>query len=246
MSRYRFVSATWIVGMFLIAPLAAVPMDGQAWELKPKIDLSKAHTSFLGEDAYDYAGSSVATGGDANGDGYDDILIGAAYDSDAASNAGQTYLVFGRPSGLVQDTDLSRADASFRGEVAGDSSGWSVDFAGDVNGDGYDDIIIGAINNDEAHSNAGQVYLIFGKASGWAMDTSLGSSSASFFGEETDDQAGRHVAGAGDVNGDGYDDFVIGAPDNDEVASGAGQVYLILGKSSGWSMNTDLSGATGS
>jgi hypothetical protein len=232
--------------MFLIAPLAAFPMDGQAWELKPKIDLSKAHASFLGEDAVDYSGWSVAIGGDANGDGYDDILIGAAYDSDAASNAGQTYLIFGRATGLTQDYDLSRADASFRGEAAGDWSGYSVDFAGDVNGDGFDDIIIGAVDNDEAHANAGQVYLIFGKASGWAMDTSLGSSSASFFGEELGDEAGTSVAGAGDVNGDGYDDFIIGAPYNDEAVSTAGQVYLILGKSSGWSMNTDLSGASAS
>jgi hypothetical protein len=246
MTRHGIAAVVGIVGLFLLAPLAALPMDGQAWELKPKIDLSKAHASFLGEDAVDYSGWSVATGGDANGDGYDDILIGAAYDSDAASNAGQTYLIFGRATGLVQDTDLSRADASFRGEAVGDWSGYSVDFAGDVNGDGFDDIIIGAVYNDEAHGNAGQVYLIFGKASGWAMDTSLGSSSASFFGEEADDQAGKRVAGAGDVNGDGYDDFVIGAPYNDEVASSAGQVYLILGKSSGWSMNTDLSGASGS
>ncbi len=244
MVRYRFLSVVWIVGMFLLAPLAALPFDGQAWELQPKTDLSRAHASFWGEDSSDYSGWSVATGGDANGDGYDDILIGAAYDSDAHSNAGQTYLIFGRSSGFSQDTDLSRADASFRGEDAGDWSGYCVDFAGDVNGDGYDDLLISAFYDDDAHTDAGQVYLIFGKSSGWAMDTDLSAASASFFGEEASDEAGRSVAGAGDVNNDGYDDFLIGAPYNDEVAGSAGQVYLILGKSSGWSMDTDLSGAS--
>ena len=69
------------------------------------------------------------------------------------------------------DHDIGDVDASFIGEYAGDLSGCSVAIAGDVNGDGYDDILIGAMWNDEGGKKAGQTYLIFGKESGWTMDT---------------------------------------------------------------------------
>jgi len=247
MSRYRIISASWIVGMFLLAPLAALPFDGQAWELKPKIDLSRAHASFWGERTSDRAGISLAIAGDVNGDGFDDIVVGAWTNSEAHSSAGQVYLIFGRASGFGPDLSLSKADASFWGEDLGDYLGGSVAAAGDVNGDGYDDIVVGAPYDDDAHSDSGQVYLIFGKPSGWAMDTDLstltGTTGASFWGEDAGDCAGFAVSGAGDVNNDGYDDVLIGVPYNDDGGGTIGQTYLIFGKSSGWSMDTDLSGA---
>ena len=144
------------------------------------------------------------------------------------------------------DTDLSNADASFWGEAAGDQSGWSAAGAGDVNGDGYDDILIGARHNDEGGSGAGQTYLILGKAGGWSMDTDLSNADASFWGENTNDDSGRSVAGAGDVNSDGYDDILIGATYNSDGGHNAGQTYLILGKAAGWSMDTNLSDADAS
>jgi hypothetical protein len=209
-------------------------------------DLSSASASFWGEDAGDFSGDSVAGAGDVNGDGYDDILIGAWGDDDGGTNAGQTYLIFGKASGWAMDMDLSSASASFWGEDAGDYSGDSVAGAGDVNGDGYDDILIGAWGDDDGGTNAGQTYLIFGMASGWAMDTDLSAASASFWGEGADDQSGFSVAGAGDVNGDGYDDILIGAEGDDDGGSGAGQTYLILGKVFGWARDTDLSNADAS
>jgi hypothetical protein len=209
-------------------------------------DLSAASASFWGEDASDYSGRSVAGAGDVNGDGYDDILIGAYGDDDGGSGAGQTYLILGKASGWAMDTDLSIASASFWGEDANDYSGYSVAGAGDVNGDGYDDFLVGAYGDDDGGSDAGQTYLILGKASGWAMDTDLSTASASFWGEDAADYAGRSVAGAGDVNGDGYDDFLVGAYGDDDGGSLAGQTYLILGKASGWAMDTDLSAASAS
>ncbi|MDP7241121.1 MAG: integrin alpha, partial [Dehalococcoidia bacterium] len=168
-------------------------------------------------------------------------LIGAPGDDDGGNFAGQTYLILGKASGWSMDTDLSDADASFIGEDAGDYSGYGVSGVGDVNGDGYDDFIIGAYGNDDGGDEAGQAYLILGKASGWSMDTDLSDAAASFWGEDAGDMSGFTVSGAGDVNGDGYDDFIIGAPGNDDGGMWAGQTYLILGKASGWAMDTDLS-----
>ena len=69
---------------------------------------------------------------------------------------------------------------------------------------------------------------------GWSMDTDLSASDASFWGEDSQDWSGNAVSGAGDVNGDGYDDFIIGASNDEDGGSQAGQTYLILGKASGW------------
>jgi hypothetical protein len=235
-----------LVVALLVGPLASLPVPGAGTGLHMRTDLSKAHASFWGEDAGDYSGYSVAGAGDVNGDGYDDILVGAYEDDDGGSNAGQVYLIFGKPGGWTMDFDLSNADASFVGENADDEAGYPVAGAGDVNGDGYDDILIGASWNDDGGHWTGQTYLIFGKVSGWAMDTDLSSADASFWGEYMSDHSGGSVAGAGDVNRDGYDDILIGAGGNDDGGSGAGQTYLILGKASGWAMDTDLSSADAS
>jgi len=208
--------------------------------------LSKSDASFTGEDVSDAAGWAVAGAGDVNGDGYDDILISAMHDEEGGTDAGQTYLILGKASGWSMDVDLSNADASFIGEEEDDDSGCSVTGAGDVNGDGYDDLLIAAYHNDEGGIDAGQTYLIFGKSSGWSMDTDLSFADASFIGEDDYDLTGGSVAGVGDVDGDGYDDILIGAPNDDEGGFRAGQSYLILGKASGWSMDTDLSDADAS
>ena len=147
-------------------------------------DLGDSLASFLGEDINNLAGFSIAGAGDVNGDGYDDILIGAIYNKEGGLDAGQTYLIFGKTSEWSMDTNLSNVDASFWGEDAYDESGYSVAGAGDVNGDGYDDILIGAIWNDEGGYDAGQTYLILGKTTGWSMDSDLSNADASFWGED--------------------------------------------------------------
>jgi|GEM_PF-3260379 len=211
--------------------------------------LSMADASFWGEDGADNSGYSVASAGDVNGDGYDDILIGAYGDDDGGDSAGQTYLILGQASGWTMDQDLSTADASFIGEdtgtYSGDMSGSSVASAGDVNGDGYDDILIGAYRRNNYN---GEAYLILGQASSWTMDQDLSTADASFIGEDfysfpppSGSETGVSVASAGDVNGDGYDDLLIGAKGNGEGGSNVGQTYLILGQASGWTMDTDLS-----
>ena len=203
--------------------------------------LSASDASFLGEVNYDYSGCSVAGGGDINGDGYDDILIGAYGNDENGNKSGQTYLILGKPSAWEMGVNLAASDASFRGEDEDDRSGAPIAVAGDVDGDGYDDILIGAYGNDENGNDSGQTYLIFGKASGWQMDTNLSASDASFWGENPKDGHLARVAGAGDVNGDGYDDILIGAPVNNDGGIRAGQTYLILGRAYDWVMDTNLS-----
>ncbi|MCK5253406.1 MAG: FG-GAP repeat protein, partial [Thermoplasmata archaeon] len=110
--------------------------------------------------------------------------------------------------GLRMDWDLGVSTASFLGEGAADNSGRVVAGAGDVNGDGFDDLLISAPGDDDGGQDAGQTYLVFGKASTWTMDTNLANADASFWGENAADSSGSTIAGAGDVNGDGYDDIL--------------------------------------
>ena len=193
------------------------------------IDLGTSDASFVGETPGDDAGNAVAAAGDVNGDGFDDFLIGAPYSSEVASVAGQVYLVLGRPSGWAPGTSLSSADASFLPQFGGDVLGWSVAGVGDVNGDGLDDFMVGAPGNGEYQSEAGQAYLFFGDLGGWAVDTSVSEADASFIGEVADDRAAWSVGGSGDLNGDGFDDLLIGAPHNDEPGADAGQIYVVYG-----------------
>ncbi len=222
---------------------------GNGWN--KDMDLSP-DASFIGEANRDYSGSSVSIAGDVNGDGYDDILIGARLNDEEKGSAGQTYLILGRANGWRLGMDLSLSDASFLGEHSGDWSGYPVSGAGDLNSDGYDDLIIGARFNDEGGYRAGQTYIILGRVSGWIMDMRLACADVSFIGEAASDHSGYDISGAGDVNGDGFDDILIGAGYNDEGGLEAGQTYLISGYGfpeprewndpdrDGWDDNRDL------
>jgi hypothetical protein len=212
------------------------------WAMDTK--LSQADATFLGEHANVRAGFSVSGAGDVNGDGFDDLLIAADQDDDAGTNYGQTYLILGKSTGWTKGLNLSNADASFVGARPTGGDGMKVAGGGDVNGDGYDDILIGVGNDNEAYFDAGQTFLIFGKAAGWSMDVGLSNVNASFQGQAASDRVGSSIAGAGDVNGDGYDDILIGAVGANHLSlAGPGRASLILGKPSGWAMKTNVSTA---
>lgn len=181
--------------------------------------LGTADAMYDGENSGSYGCASVAGAGDVNGDGHDDILIGDyAYNS----NQGRSYIILGSAS--PSDTALGSADAIYTGEAAGDSAGFSVAGVGDVDGDYFADFLIGA---QGFNSNQGRAYLILG--SGSLFSTNLASADAIYTGESTSDYAGNSVAGAGDVNGDGLADLIIGAYGNDDGGSAAGRAYLVLG-----------------
>jgi hypothetical protein len=217
---------------------------------KVYVILGRADASFVGENSGDLAGQSVAAAGDVNGDGLGDFLIGAWSHDGALNNTGKVYLILGKTAGWRTEVSLAQADASFHGETQDEMAGFPIAGAGDVNGDGLDDFLVGAVGFSDGMNipeGAGKVYLIWGRANGWGVDQSLATVSAgSFVGEDFYDAAGWALAGGGDVNGDGFDDVLIGAPDNWEAGEGFGQVYLILGKASGWEQNVSLSRADAS
>ena len=192
---------------------------------------ASAHATFVGEGINDYLGRSVSTAGDVDGDGLDDILIGAPENDDGSNQAGKSYLVLGSTIAAGGSFSSASADATFIGEAARDESGSSVSTAGDVDGDGLDDILIGAPWNDDASNSAGKSYLFFGSTIAAGGSFSLAVADATFVGEAAGDQSGSSVSTAGDVDGDGLDDILIGAPENDDSSSGAGKSYLVLASS---------------
>ena len=212
-----------------------------------------------GIDASDKSGTSVSDAGDINGDGFDDLIIGA-YLGDPGGNgsAGESYVVFGKASGFAASLALSSLDGTtgFRldGIDASDGSGKSVSGAGDINGDGFGDLIIGAYGGDPvSNSAAGESYVVFGKASGFAASLALssldGTTGFRLDGIDASDNSGRSVSGAGDINGDGFDDLIIGAYGGDPGSnSAAGESYVVFGKASEFGASLALSsldGATG-
>ena len=198
-----------------------------------------------GVDPVDFTGGSVAGAGDVDGDGFDDILIGARQ-ADGAGNgkatAGEAIVVNGSAT-LAGTIDLSTAAATvaqrFEGAAAGDGAGRSVSGAGDVNGDGFADFIVGA---SEAGA-AGAAHVVFGDGAGFAAVTDLaaldGGNGFRLDGVAADDDAGASVAGGFDFNADGFADLLVGAP-------GGAESYVLFGRKDGFAAAVDAAALDGS
>jgi len=163
--------------------------------------------SIVGESSTDFFGKSVSTAGDFNGDGFDDIVVGA---NNAAGGFGKVYVYSGDGAELFSEV----------GEAGGDDFGSSVSTAGDFNGDGFGDIVVGArAFNGTAGSDVGKVYVYAGPD---------GTELFSREGQNNFDLLGDSVSTAGDFDRDGFDDIVVGASGFPAAAS-RGKIYVYSG-----------------
>ena len=173
-------------------------------------DWSVLHT-FYGDSIFDEFGFSVAGAGDFNNDGYADLIVGSPYDDDNGAESGSARVLSGADYSVL---------GVFYGDSPADGFGRSVAGAGDVNRDGFDDIIVGAFGDDDNGNEAGSARVLSGADSSvlWT-----------FHGDSTLDYFGLAVAGAGDVDDDGFDDLVVGAHGDDTFGTKAGSASVFSG-----------------
>ncbi len=168
-------------------------------------------------------GWSAASAGDVNDDGYDDVIIGAPWASYPEEHEGRAYVYYGSSSGLPDTADwIQESNAWWTG-----FGSW-VDSAGDVNGDGFDDVIIGHYGWSSPEDHEGRAYIYLGSATGLAH-----SSAWTFENNHEYSELGISVAGVGDVNGDGYDDVMVGGGRYANPEPFEGIVYLFIGSATG-------------
>ncbi len=178
--------------------------------------LAEAQARMWGEAAEDHAGFSATGAGDTDGDGFADLLISAPWQDGSGDRAGAAYVVLGPVSG---DMSLAAAHAVLTGEASGDRAGASV-AAADVNGDELSDLLVGADHEASAGAVAGAVYLMHGPVTG---SLGLADADAELLGEREGDAASYYgLAGVADVDGDGFDDVLVGAPHHDAAGQDAG------------------------
>lgn len=198
----------------------------------------------FGANAGDRLGAAVAAAGDFNGDGYEDVIVGApGADPEGRVSAGAAYLIYGnlrlKDSSLAKDFE----GLPIYGAESGGRLGRSVAGAGDFNGDGIDDVILGAPEAGSLdRSSAGAAYVVFGRRSDAAIDLATDPNTMVLRGPSSHSSAGQSVAGTRDVNHDGFDDIVIGAPGYHANGGFSGAAYVVWGSSRGGMLDLGLVG----
>lgn len=228
-------------GLLLSVAIALTPPATHAW-----IDLRDAGRIVLvGEETGDRAGAPVSSAGDFNGDGRPDLAVGAP---EARGASGAAYVVFGRRDG--QHVDLgSLGSKGVRIEGASlDDRTAGVAEAGDVNGDGKDDLLLGAPGTDGPSGvDSGAAYVVFGRSGGGTIQLgNLGGGGFRIDGASGGESSGSAIAGVGDVNRDGRADLAVGAPGGGSVPfSHSGRVYVVFGKPDTSTVNLQSLGGAG-
>ena len=199
------------------------------------VNLGAAGFRIDGAGGFDRSGTSVAGVGDVNGDGRADIAVGAPFtDRIAFNDAGSVYVIFGSAApGKLDLETLGAAGYRIDGDQGSAFLGSSVAAAGDVNGDGRADIVIGAPGRDLNGANSGAAYVIYGQPAPISLDlvNPLGGAGFRIAGPTANDEAGSSVSGAGDTNGDGRADVIVGVPFAGNNGRGnSGSAYVVYGQ----------------
>lgn len=261
------INGDGLADVMVTAVLASVNGDrnGVSWIVYGKADTAAVNLSavqantggfaLIGPTATERLGwmpNSTSGGGDVNGDGYTDVITSAYV-------PGRVFVVFGKANNTTLNmSTVSSAGAGNGFVIQGDPTelpGWSASTAGDVNGDGLSDIIVGALGADPfSRLDAGRAYVVYGKTDSTTVQLSgltAGNSTAGFVinGQSASDGAGFAVGAAGDVNGDGLADLIVGAPDTSLATTAVGdtpKTYVVFGKTGGAAINlSNISPVTG-
>ncbi len=234
----KYIANTRLFFLTFVVIMNLLTLQAQSLELST-LDGTNGFVVNGGDTDFEGSGYSIGTAGDVNGDGISDIIIGAtAAKNSSGVQTGASYIIFGSNNNFPSSIDAINIDGTNGFAVYGinsnDRFGHSVSFAGDVNGDGIDDIIMGASLVDTTTvTNAGACYVLFGRTTGFpaainAVNIS-GSEGFAVFGIADEDRVGDAVSTAGDINGDGIDDMIIGVRLANPNGNNSGAAYIIYG-----------------
>jgi hypothetical protein len=204
---------------------AAFVYYGSAAGLGPNGTPTNADWTTEGDQENALLGYSVSTAGDVNGDGFDDIIIGAYLYDNGQVNEGQVYIYYGSLDGLTSGS----ADWTAESNQDWAGFGQSVSTAGDVNGDGFDDVIIGAHWYDNGQFDEGGIFIYYGSPTGPGPSGTPANADWITGSDQGDAFLGYSVSMAGDIDGDGFEDVIVGAPYYDISQTDEGQAYIYLG-----------------
>ncbi|MCF2488243.1 FG-GAP-like repeat-containing protein [Dyadobacter sp. CY347] len=186
---------------------------------------STSISNIRSEQSNSHLGWSVSSAGDVNGDGFSDIITGAPFYDSPETNEGAAFIYHGSAAGLNYISS-----ATLQSNQNGSQMGYSVSSAGDVNGDGFADVIVGAPYFDKGETNEGAAFLYYGSATGISVNGFV-----TIEGNQAEANFGFSVAGAGDINGDGYADVLVGAPMFDDAQTNTGRIFVFHGSPGGLS-----------
>jgi len=185
--------------------------------------------AFTGQTATEEAGHATAPAGDVDGDGLDDFLICGYRNDDPVTDVGRVYLITGSSLVTPGVRSTETAAITFIGEAENNRLGHSIGTAGDMDGDGLPELLMGAYGHAAMGLNSGKTYIVPGSSLVMGEDIYVGDNQYMYLGEAEEDASGHALRGVDDVDGDGLNDMVVGARRNSTGAVEGGKGYVILG-----------------